>query len=706
MAYILVENFAGGVDRRRPIYAAPPGTLWEAINCHLTRGGDLEKRKSFVDLGTFPEGTFGLAEQGDTLYTFGSIAAPSGLPSTVTYQRLQHPDGYPMDRILSVDLFAGKLYVVARYSAGSIYHFYDGVIVPDWVDGIVRPAMLNNTGIAAHLAALINASASYIATSVGAVITVTAQTAGVPFAVSLFTANKPGGIDDQTLTSAAVTPNTPGVTGVAASFTFQVTAGTGGGAGTVTVITVGGVDVLAGTINWTTSNANTASLIATQINTQTGSTGWAAVASGQAVIITKNATGTVHNNLTVQATTTGTMRFNNLAAGVLLLGSTAGGVDAVAGVAQVNTITVGGTFEVDDRFGITLTSTVSAEEVVDIFGNTGNPAEKGTFIKTHKRKLYSPAGPVVNFSGVNTAVGWNADQDIGAGFITASTNAGGSQDVVACDVYQGFLALFSRRVIQVWDMRDDDTLNDLVQTMKNTGTRSARSIEEYGGMDTFYLSDSGIRSLRARQSSSLAQVTDVGVAIDNLLEEYFQDGASDQQIEDAVSVIDPKDGRFWMAIADRVFVYSFFPDTNVKAWTWYEPGFEVDEFAVAQNLVFARGKDGHLYVYGGTSGYTYDSTRVTILTPFLTAQKDGTYKDLFGFDQAALNAWDITFLIDPNELANVVHLGSNTGVTFSKPDWASVGHSTHVAVRATHEAAGPASISKMAIYYEAAEQSG
>lgn len=703
MAYILVENFSGGVDRRRPIYAAPPGTLWEAIDCHISRGGDIEKRKAFVDLGDFGVNTFGLAEQADTLYTFGSDAAPLSLPGSVQYQRLQHPDGLPMTRILSHDLFGGLLYVIAEFSDASIYHFYDGEVVGAWTNGVMRAAM-SNTGMAAQLAALINADDSYVATSALAVITVTAATAGVPFDVSTFVANMAGGVDDQTLTNVNITPNVNAVTGVASTFTFQVTAGDG--TGTITSLLVGGVQLLSGTVTWTTSNINTATLIATDVNINTGTHGWVATPSGQTVILTKNATGAANNNLTVQVTTTNTMRINNTAAGTFVVGATAGGVTAAAGVAQVNQITVGGTPETGDRFGITLTSTIDSEPVVAYFGTTGNPAATGTFIKTHKRKLYSPAGSVVYFSGVNTATGWNSESDIGAGFITASNNAGGSQDVVACETYQNFLALFSRRVIQLWDMQNDDDLNALRQTIKNTGTRSPKSIEEYGGVDTFYLADTGIRSLRARQSSELAQVADVGVSIDQVVRDYIQDGATDEQVVNAVSAIEPKDGRFLMAIGERIFVYSFFSETKVAAWTWYEPGFVVGEFAIANGQLYARSTDDTLYLYGGTSGDEYGEYEPTFLTPFLTAQKDGTYKDLFGFDMAAEGTWDVEFLINPNSLAQVVHLGAGEGLTFNKPDWDALGHTTHIAIRMTNTSSGAASLSKMALYYKQSEQSG
>lgn len=79
MPYVIVENFKGGLDSRRSVLASAPGTLSKAQNVHISRGGELEKRKAFVavDAGvdtehTHPfEGTYGLesTNEGATVFT-------------------------------------------------------------------------------------------------------------------------------------------------------------------------------------------------------------------------------------------------------------------------------------------------------------------------------------------------------------------------------------------------------------------------------------------------------------------------------------------------------------------------------------------------------------------------------------------------------------------------------------------------------------
>lgn len=137
MPYIVIENFNGGMDTRKLPATGTPGTLLELTNAHITRGGEIEKRKAFAPFAELPNGTFGLAATQDSLFTFGSVANP-GVPASIQYQRLQHPDGHAMTALLSWDVYAGRLYVAARFSNGDVRHFYDGVIVEDWFDGRAR----------------------------------------------------------------------------------------------------------------------------------------------------------------------------------------------------------------------------------------------------------------------------------------------------------------------------------------------------------------------------------------------------------------------------------------------------------------------------------------------------------------------------------------------------------------------------------------
>lgn len=703
MAYLVIENFAGGVDRRRPIYAAKPGTLWACENGHVTMGGDVEKRKAFADQGAFDADTFGLFALADNLYTFGNQAA-SGItvPSGVTYQFLQYPNA-PMTALLDADLFDGKIYVIASFGDGFVGHFYDGALIDDWYGGIVLPFMSNMAGVATALAANIDGLGALVATAAGQVITVTSAVAGVPFTVTTLALNG-GNVDDQTMVSANVTPNTVGVAATSATASFSVTGGAG--AGSVSSIRVGGVEILNVAVNWATSDTNFATLIAAQINAFASTPEYTAVASNSTVIVTASTAGTAANGLRVEGTSTGTVLLGGqVAAGTSLISTMAGGVAAIAAVAQVNTLTLGGTFDPGDRFGI-ITVMGGASPATLYSGNAASPWGRAACVKTHKRKLYAGAGSILQFCKVNDPLSWNVDTDAGAGFLNASTHDGGSETVLSLEVYQGRLAVFSRHAIQLWTMQNDDDLNNLDQVLRNTGTRSPRSTQEFAGNDVFYLDDAGIRSLRARDASNNAFGSGVGGPINAMVRDWMRDDASPSEVVNARSVVEPQEARFWMSIGERIFVYSYFPETQVAAWSWYTPGFVVDDFAVAANRIYARANN-RLYLYGGESGDEYGSDyEVTVELPFTTAKKPGTFKAFTGMDMAAEGEWSCQWRIDPNELARVVQMGTYDGVTFPKADWDGVGDATHIAPVMTHQGTGRASLSVLALYYDGQQEAG
>lgn len=147
---IVLDGFSRGVDTTRPAYAADPRTLAVLVNGHLTRGGDIEQRKAFVAKYACP-GTIGLAQVRGQLWVFGtSPVRPGGLAAQVAYQFLDNTadEAAVYDRVLSVAVFADKLYVIVRTVAGTIYHFYDGELVEEWVDGAASGSFMIVAGSA------------------------------------------------------------------------------------------------------------------------------------------------------------------------------------------------------------------------------------------------------------------------------------------------------------------------------------------------------------------------------------------------------------------------------------------------------------------------------------------------------------------------------------------------------------------------------
>src|SRR3546814_814514 len=223
MAYLVIEDFKGGLDKTRMAVMAKPGSLQGATNVHITRGGEIEKAKSFVETYTLPEGTFGMHSVAGVLYVFGSASEPNDLPTGVEYQRLQDPDGSDMTGIIATENFDGKIYAIAEFSGGDIFHFYDGERVTAW--DTIATTVADNDGVATVLASRVNARTVYTAAAVGSTITIQAAVAGTPFTISAETTNG-GTVDDQTITLTETQENVAAVTEVLATGSIDVTGGT------------------------------------------------------------------------------------------------------------------------------------------------------------------------------------------------------------------------------------------------------------------------------------------------------------------------------------------------------------------------------------------------------------------------------------------------------------------------------------------------
>jgi hypothetical protein len=382
----------------------------------------------------------------------------------------------------------------------------------------------------------------------------------------------------------------------------------------------------------------------------------------------------------------------------------------VPGQAQISTATVAGTFEVGDRFTIRLTK----DEITALFGAEGNPEIVGRTALTFKTKLYATASSLLFFSGINRADVWNRDHPTvpGANFINMASQSEGSQDLTVAQVYQDRMAILSRTTVQIWDIKADEAQNAALQTLENTGTRSPRSVISYGNTDTFYYADSGVRSLRARDSSNAAFVSDVGTAIDNHLSAYAKT-LTDAQIEAAFAVLEPGDDRYWLAIGARIYVFSYFPGSKISAWSYYDItddlGGSVEVLARSASKLYARSGDT-IYTYGGSNGNTYpddDEIEATIETPFFDAKTPATKKNLLGFDMAGQGVWEVSILIDPNDTSVRMDVGTLDKITYPLGR-AAAGYPqlTHFAVRAVCRKAGYASISNMAIHYHDPSEAG
>lgn len=572
-AYIQIEDFKGGLDSRRLEVSAAPGSLQVFQNGHINRGGEIEIAKKWVLKYSLPTGTFGLAAASNTLYVFGSSTEPGGIPSGVTYQRLQSPDNGTMLRVVKTEVFKAKPYVIANYDDNNVYHFYNGSGVRDWYVGLVRASQTNLNGVCLSLAA--DAVDDPVATLsvTGSVITITGRTNNDTFTVTA-TATDGGSVNDQS---------------------------------------------------------------ATVVTTQA----------------------------------------------------------ATVSLPQITTVTLGGTFDPGDEFSFTIDD--------NVYGASPVTGENATTILTHKNKMYAGAGTNLLFSVVANAALWRdntvgSETNTGAGVIDMAAQSANDEDITGLGQYQGSLAIFSRNSTQIWSMDPNPGANVQLQVLDNTGTRSPRTIKSFGDLDLFYLSDSGYRSMRARDSSNAASVTDVGTPIDDIVLAHMLT-LTDAQIERADAVIEPRDGRYMSALDDTEYVFSFFSTSKISAWSTYKPGFVISDYAVLNGRVYARSGDS-IYLLGGDDNDQYTEQEVIVEMPYLDARTIGTWKKWTGLDVILTGTWDVYINTNPNRPDAWVKTATLYKSSVSQMNLAMQQFSPVLKMKFVHQGNEYACLSKIVVHYE------
>lgn len=698
MPYIQMQDVRQGMDRKRKLRVTSElGSAWTIVNGHLTRGGDVDRRKKFVkQLGTFPDTTDGLYAINNNLYTLGYDASEAGnVPSPVAQILTQHPTpATAISRVRDASGFDGILYSIVEFVDGNLYHYYGENRVVDW--DTLSETIGSNDAIADALAAAITNSNDVDATSSGSVITINSEIAGTPFTISASTTNN-GSNPDQSITLVETQPNVSGATEVLSTVDVEITGGTSNpGTNSVTSIMIDGVDVLGATVDWSVSNSATASSVASQIGTFNSTPDYTATSDGPIITISALAgTGATPNTYTVATNVTGDVTVETPP-------NMFGGVTAVTAVTQVYEATINGTFETADQFTITINGT---EDYIV----TGGASGTGTSVLTFRKKLYSTASSNLYFSALNAPTQWISGLD--NGFINMGSQTAGQETLTVAQEYQGLMAIFSENNIRIWSISEDASENVFLQTLQNTGTVAPESVVPYGNNDVFYLDTSGVRSIRARDSSNAAYVSDVGTSIDTHIRDYM-DTLTDEEIALSSGIVEPIDGRFWLGIKNRVYVFSYFPDGKISAWSYYEVEFDIKNFAKIGSRVYVRGtEDGtdYLYLYGGESNNTYPDKNedvVLIELPYFSANNPAGSKELIGFDISAINVWKVDILPDPADVNVIKTEGYADGTTYGKQRFGATGVTPMFAVNLTCSEAGPATLSALAMHYNGTFEEG
>jgi hypothetical protein len=375
---------------------------------------------------------------------------------------------------------------------------------------------------------------------------------------------------------------------------------------------------------------------------------------------------------------------------------------------SVWTVDVGGTFAGNSIFVITVSYEAPGGTIEFTVKLQGRSVGMGRSCVTFGDKMYSVAQSLLYYSGFTGAppvpdpTGWDPATATGAGFINMATQSGGSSDLVGVGKYQNSMAVFSRRDTQIWTIDPDPDKNSRFQVLDGIGAVANRSIQSFGDVDLFFLSDTGVRSLRARDSSNIASAQDVGSPIDPEIRELL---VQDPLLSRSTAIVDPSTGRYLLALGDKVYAFSHFPGSKISAWSTYVGLGTFTDFAVAGNRLYGRSGD-IVYLMGGASGSDYNTgdLQTEVWIPFMDAESPATQKTFLGLDIGCEGDWEIFLHPNPAAPEMYEYVGSVSGTTFGfQPRFAIGGQGTHFSLRLVHQGSEYARLANVVVHYRTGE---
>lgn len=323
----------------------------------------------------------------------------------------------------------------------------------------------------------------------------------------------------------------------------------------------------------------------------------------------------------------------------------------------------------------------------------------------YKNKVYLVSDTNLLFSQSGNAAIFD-EGATGSGLIDVSTQVANEAALNGLAAYQNSLAVFSKRNIHIWSTDPDPDAYAIIQILPNLGTNAPRSVVSFGDHDVFFLSDTGIRSLRAINSSLAAGVTDVGTPIDDLIIATMS-GLSDDVIQSAVSAIEPKDGRCILSLGDTLFVFSYFYSSKISAWSTYVPGVNMTDFATIGSRLYARAGN-QVYLYGGDNNDQYVAGAVVVET-LIDARGIATWKNWTALDLICEGVWDVYVNSNPNTFDDPSKFTKTATVTEHTIDKLRISMQQQgplLKMRFVHQGAGAARLSKIIVHYDQLSRSG
>lgn len=294
----------------------------------------------------------------------------------------------------------------------------------------------------------------------------------------------------------------------------------------------------------------------------------------------------------------------------------------------------------------------------------------------------------------------------------------------AIEHYYNQVAVFGERGIQFWDVAADGASFAYNRGIGGEVLTGIRATTPYADGDVLYLTANGIRSLRARDSSNFAEVTDIGSPIDQEVSDLLRGEPGAGNL--ALALIHEDLGQAWFFIMGKVFVLSRYPSAEVLAWSTFDvpdrdTNLDIGNIVNGQfvtldyNLavwdacpiggtVCLRLGTSEVFVYGDSdpTENQYDDCLARVVTPYFTVDDPFTEKVFDGFDIACTGTWEVEYSIDSENEA-WVSLGEIVGNSHMQGQIAIDATSNMIAFRLSSRSESAAKITQFGFHYTKTE---
>ncbi len=735
MPYLAIDNYKNGLDARKSPLTTPAGALSRLTNAAVTPGGEIEKRRAFVKVASLA-GTKGLAAVGNKVVAFSlntDMTAPDlgMIGASLEFHKL--PYASTTARMMDYDVFDGSIYVT----------FYDKTPSPP---APASSGATNPTGVATGAIYQLSTDKTYHRWS---------GKAWQNWTVNFTLPHEPGAVEGRTFHNNLANRNYKFTGGMWVTMVPKVSTGS---APDATQYKVG--DTYFNTTNGQTYIIKTAGTWSLFTPDATGDELPPIAKEGD---IYHNTTSKLDFLLKggawvawAPAAVVAALPASPPIKDQVFLNTTDGKTYIWSGTAWVAWAV--SALDYNPHFYDTSDPDTTTRKYEKTEGSG-----KGYFVKSYQTKMYSIWGRHVAFSAIKYPKLWEeisdvppsgatvvsvlpiqgvqnefiilpakkkcytwtvfddgtanwvasdpstedlawieeSDQRNGCGYMDVALQESGGIGLQGLEIYFDKLAVLSEQTSQLWSMDPDPDQNALAQVLRNNGTRAPKSVQQYGSGDVLYLNSSGLRSMKARDASNSAAVTDIGSPVDRIILQIAREKGL-LYLKNCKAIIEPIVGRFWAVFPNEILVLSYFPGPAITAWSLYTVPFTIDYIVSAGDHIFVRSGDD-LYAFGGKTGEEYDACPVEVRFPYLDGGKPGHNKMFEALDATVEGAWkaSVSYNFDLPEAEEF--LGTMTSPTWNKGRFGMQGYASHVSMRFYHEAPGPATLCNAAIHFRVAD---